>query len=100
MLTKFLGQFEVFPSLHGEDNNYIFPSQGPYALHPINETLAAQMRKDYASFVITGKPAVDFPVYGSGAEVLALTEKGISTTKDLAASERCYWWQQAKYFYG
>ncbi|KAH8895477.1 alpha/beta-hydrolase [Thozetella sp. PMI_491] len=97
--------FAIPPGHHAGDIPYTFYN-GPTAQlddgFPVNETMAHALQDYLVGFVLEGDPnqspakeVSDFPLYGGGAQVRALTADGLVTQTDDMANDRCAWWQQA-----
>ncbi|GME34433.1 Carboxylesterase [Neofusicoccum parvum] len=87
--------FAVAPAIHGSDYSYTW--YGSVAVS--NSTIADTLQDYVISFVTTGKPTTtvssvpDMEVYGSAAVTVNFDTSGIIKTTDMAANERCAWWE-------
>ena len=99
--------FEEGPSLHAEETPYTFYNYGPtadaYGFGLVNGTVAKELQDWVINFSMTSNPngarASHIPVYGSGREMGALSNKALGTpVTDPAQQERCNFWQKALYY--
>ncbi len=84
-------------STHGTELPYLFDQPNaphPAMLNPDQQTLAASMRTDWASFAGTGNPssrALPWPSF-NGTRVLSLVPLQSQVTTDFAAAHHCSFW--------
>ncbi|KAF4539595.1 Carboxylesterase [Lasiodiplodia theobromae] len=87
--------FAVQPAIHGSDYSYTWYGSVAVA----NSTIADALQDYIISFITTGKPTTsvsgvpDMEVYGSEAVAINFDTSGIVKTTDIAANERCAWWE-------
>lgn len=87
--------FAVAPAIHGSDYSYTWYGSVAVA----NATIADALQDYIISFITTGKPTTsvsgvpDMEVYGSEAVAVNFDTSGIIKTTDMAANERCAWWE-------
>ena len=97
--------FAIPPGYHADDTPYTFYN-GAYGTlddgYPIDVPIAYALQDSIIGFAQAGDPNKapvalnsSFPVYGSGAQVLAFTNSGLVIEKDDMENLRCAWWQQA-----
>ncbi|KAE9372710.1 alpha/beta-hydrolase [Stipitochalara longipes BDJ] len=114
-LTRYLGLafnnstynylFAIPPGYHAEDVPYTFFNGNTSTLDDgvaVSETIAYALQDYLMGFAMTGDPnkspttaAVQFPTYGSDAQVMAFTSAGLVTKTDDMDKPQCAWWQQA-----
>lgn len=97
--------FAYPPGYHAEDTSYTFFNGDTSTLddgYAVDAALAYALQDYIVGFTLSGDPndspagpALEFPVYGSGATVLEFASEGLLTTTDDALNDRCPWWQQA-----
>lgn len=87
--------FAVAPAIHGSDYSYTWYGSVAVA----NSTIADALQDYIISFITTGKPTTsvsgvpDMEVYGLEAVAVNFDTSGIIKTTDMAANERCAWWE-------
>ncbi|TVY54096.1 Carboxylesterase patB [Lachnellula cervina] len=97
--------FAVTPGYHADDTQYTFYDGDSSTLdngYPVDVSVAYVLQDSILGFVQAGDPNKapvgfnsSFPLYGSDAQVLALTLDGLMTETDDLDNVRCAWWQQA-----
>ena len=93
--------------LHGEETPYTFYTYGTaadaYGFGTVNGTVAQELQDWILAFAATGNPngrgEAKVPVYGEKRELGLLSGKGVGiSVMDLAAKERCEFWNKGLYF--
>ncbi|PMD32509.1 alpha/beta-hydrolase [Hyaloscypha variabilis F] len=97
--------FAIPPGYHAEDIPYTFFNGNTSTLDDgvaVNEAIAYALQDYLIGFAMTGDPnkspagaTVQFPTYGSEAQVIAFTSAALVTRTDDMDKPQCEWWQQA-----
>ncbi|GKT57619.1 acetylcholinesterase precursor [Colletotrichum tofieldiae] len=92
--------FDVPPGSHGTDIPYtFFNNEASSGGLPLNASVANTLQAYLTMFAKTGSPnranLPHIPLYGVNATVMSLYNRTLVV--DMAATERCDWWQRALY---
>ena len=96
----FAYQWSVGAAIHGSDvSSTFFNGQNPLVL---NDAIAIALQEYLTSFAETGVPSgpgiPNFPLYGTGSEIVNFNTTRISYIMDPTQNARCHWWQKALYY--
>ena len=97
--------FAISPGYHADDTQYTFYDGDSSTLdngYPVDVPMAYVLQDSIIGFTQAGDPNKapvglngSFSLYGSDAQVLAITLDGLVTETDDLDNVRCAWWQQA-----